>query len=161
MNEMGSTLNSFKNKFEEFKALPTGEAFTIRVTDQEATAAAREYLTENKDSVSQQMKKRTGISLNIENPSVTFRKDEIGLSASGGKGFLKAKASLTAEVRWTGKPIVVVRSVEVPFISVSPEKLNSVVERPLNSVMHLVEGYAEIHSLRLTDGAAILEAVRR
>ena len=148
---MGSTLNSFRNKFEEFKTLPAGQSFTIKVTDQEATAAACEYLAENKASVGQKIKKRTGLSLDIDNPTVTFRNDEIGVSASGGKGFLKAKASLTAEVRWAGKPIVVVRSVEVPFISVSPEKLNAVVERPLESVMHIVEEYAEICSFKLTD----------
>ena len=50
---MGSTLNAYLNKFEEFKALPAGQSFTIRVTDQEATEVAREYLAENKASVSQ------------------------------------------------------------------------------------------------------------
>ena len=161
VNEMGSTLNSFKNKFKEFKTLPVGQSFTIKVTDQEATAAAREYLTENKASVSERIKKRTGIGLTIDNPAVMFRKDEICLSASGGKGFLKAKASLTADVRWDGNPVVVVRTVDVPFISVSPEKLNSVVERPLNRLMQTVEEYAVIRSFRLMDGVAILEAERK
>ena len=158
---MGITLNRFMNKFEEFKTLPTGDSFLIKVTDQEATEAAREYLTENKTRIKQLMQKRTGMSLNIENPSVKFLKDEIFISATGGMGFLKAKASLTAEVRWSSELNVIVRSVDVPFISVSPEKLNSVVERPLKKVMEKVEEYAEIQSFKLIDGFAILEAVRK
>lgn len=158
---MGITLNGFMNKFEEFKTLPAGESFTIRVTDREATAAAAEYLSENRASVGQKIQNRVGLSLKIEDPSIRFRNDEIFISATGGKGFLKAKAALTADVRWDGRPVVVVRSVEVPFISVSPEKLNSVVEGPLNRVMGKVEEYAEIRSFKVTDGAAVLEAVRK
>ena len=160
-NEMGSTLNSFRNKFEEFKTLPAGQSFTIKVTDQEATAAACEYLAENKASVGQKIKKRTGLSLDIDNPTVTFRNDEIGVSASGGKGFLKAKATLDADVQWNGQPTVVVRSVKVPVVSVTPEKLNSVVEKPLKQLMEKVEEYAEIHNFKLQDGFAVLEAIRK
>lgn len=158
---MGKTLNTFMNKFEEFKTLPAGEAFTIRVTDQEATEAAREYLAENKESVGQRIQKRVGLKLSVENPSVIFRNDEIRVSATGGKGFLKAKAALAAEVKWDGKPVVVVRSVEVPFLSVTPEKLNSLVEGPLKKGMGIVEEYAEIRSFKVTDGAVVLEAVRK
>ena len=84
---MGSTLNAYLNKFEEFKALPAGQSFTIRVTDQEATEVAKEYLAENKASVSQRIQKRTGLKLSVDNPSVSFRNDEIRVSASGGMGF--------------------------------------------------------------------------
>ena len=158
---MGSTLNAYLNKFEEFKALPAGQSFTIRVTDQEATEVAKEYLAENKASVSQRIQKRTGLKLSVDNPSVSFRNDEIRVSASGGMGFLKAKAALTAEVKWDGKPLVVVRSVDIPFLTVTPEKLNSVVEGPLKKGTGIVEEYAEIRSFKVTDGAVVLEAVRK
>ena len=129
--------------------------------DQEATEVAREYLAENKASVSQRIQKRTGLKLSVDNPSVSFRNDEIRVSASGGMGFLKAKAALTAEVKWDGKPVVVVRSVDIPFLTVTPEKLNSVVEGPLKKGTGIVEEYAEIRSFKVTDGAVVLEAVRK
>ena len=158
---MGITLNHFMNKFEEFKTLPSGESFTIRVTDQEATQVAREYLADNKESVGKKIQNRIGLSLKIEDPSVKFHNDALSATLTAGKGFLKAKASLTADVRWDGKPIVHVRSVDVPFISISPEKLNSVVEGPLKRLTQKVEEYAEIRSFKLTDGMATLEAVRK
>ena len=158
---MGSTLNAYLKKLEEFKDLPVGQPITIRVTDQDATEVAREYLAENKASVSQLIQKRLGLKLSVDNPSISFRDDEIRVSASGGMGFLKAKAALTAEVKWDGKPVVAVRSVEIPFLPVSPEKLNSVVEGPLKKGTGIVEQYAEIRSLKVTDGAVVLEAVRK
>ena len=158
---MGVTLNNYLNKFEEFKSLPAGESFTIRVSDREATAVAGEYLAERKDSVKQMIQKRVGMGLTVEDPTVRFREDEIFASATGGKGFLKAKASLTAEVRWDGRLIVAVRSVNIPFLPVSPEKLNSIVEGPLKKAMGMVEQYAEIRSFKVTDGFAVLEAVRK
>ena len=160
-NDMGITLNRFTNKLEEFKTFPAGETFTIKISDQEATEAAREYLTENKAQVKQLIQKRVGIGLSVDNPEVRFQNDEITMSASAGMGLLKARASLTAEVRWNGALNVNVCSVNVPFISVSPEKLNSVVERPLKKVMEKVEKYAEIRSFKLMNGFAILEAVRK
>ena len=158
---MGITLNNFMNRFNEFKILPAGESFTISVTDREATAAAQEYLTENKGQVRQMIQKRAGVKLDVDNPSIRFRNDEIAVTAAGGMGFMKVKASLTAEVRWTDELKVTVRQVEVPILSISPEKLNSVVEEPLKKVMRKVEEYAEIRSFKLTDGLATLEAVRK
>ncbi len=158
---MGATLQHFLGKFDEFKTLPSGKSFSIKVTDQEATAAANEYLTENKAQVSQLLQKTTGMNLEVEKPSVGFKNDELLLSAMGGMGFLKAKATLDADVQWNGQPTVVVRSVKVPVVSVTPEKLNSVVEKPLKQLMEKVEEYAEIHNFKLQDGFAVLEAVRK
>ena len=158
---MGATLQHFLGKFDEFKTLPAGEFFSIKVSDQEATAAANEYLTENKAQVRQLLQKTTGMNLDVENPSIGFRNDEILLSAMGGMGFLKARASLNADVQWNGEPNVVVRSVQVPVISVTPEKLNSVVEKPLKQLTEKVEEYAEIRNFKLQDGFAVLEAVKK
>ena len=63
---MGATLQHFLGKFDEFKTLPSGKSFSIKVTDQEATAAANEYLTENKAQVSQLLQKTTGMNLEVE-----------------------------------------------------------------------------------------------
>ena len=158
---MGATLQHFIDKFEEFQSLPAGESFTIEVTDQEATSAANEFLTENKAQIKQFLKQSTGVGLDVENPSIDFLDDGIILSARGGKGFLKANASLTANVQWNGEPVVTVRSVDVPFISVSPEKLNSAVKKPLQQFTEKVGEYAEIRSFKLMYGLAILEAVRK
>ena len=158
---MGVTLQQFMDKFEEFKTLPGGESFAIEVTDQEATAAANEYVTENKAQIKDLLKQQTGFNLDVEKPSVSFGNDEIVLSAMGGVGFLKTKATLTADVTWDGKPVVVVRSVEVPVVSVSPEGLNSTVEEPLVQMMEKVREYAEIRSFKLTDGVAVIEAIRK
>ena len=158
---MGATIQQFMDKFETFKTLPGGEPFTIEVTDLEATAAAREYVAENKALIRAGMKQETGFELDVDKPSITFRDDTVLLSVMAGVGFLKTKATLTADVKWDGGPVVNVRSVEVPVVSVSPEKLNSSVEEPLKKMMAVVEEYAEIRSFKLKDGVAVLDAVRK
>ena len=158
---MGTTLQNFLNKFEEFKALPSGESFTIKVTDQEATAAANEFVTEQKTQIREFLKQSTGFGLDISDPAIDFLDDGIILSAKGGKGFLKANASITADVRWDDGLAVNVRSVDVPFISVSPQKLNSAVKKPLSLLMAKVGEYAEIRAFVLMYGCAVLEAVRK
>ncbi len=158
---MGATLSNFMNKFNEFKDLPSGKSFSIEVTDTEATAAAREYLEEYNEQVKQLIRNSAGVSINIENPEIRFGNDEISMAARGSKGFLKVKASISAEVRWDGITNVTVRSVEVPFISISPEKLNFVIEKPLAQAMGKVKEYAEIRSFKLRDGHTVLEAVKK
>ena len=158
---MGAVIQKYLNKFEEFKALPSGESFRIEVTDKEATAAAKEYLAENKAQIKDLLKQKTGFGLDVDKPAISFGNDLIALSAKGGMGFVKANASLVADVKWDGKLSVTVQSVEVPIISVSPEKLNSVAGAPLQQAMETVEEYAEIRSFKLTDGRAVLEAVKK
>lgn len=157
---MGITINKFMNKFNDFQALPSGQSFTIKVTDSEATAAAQEYLAENKALVKQMIQKSAGMSLDVENPVIKFGNDEISMSAKGGKGFLKVNASLNAKVNWDGKLNVDVKSVDIPIVSVSPEKLNSIVEKPLIEFMNKVGEYAQIQSFKLESGAAYLEATK-
>ena len=158
---MGAKVQHFINKFEEFKALPSGEVFAIEVTDQEATAAAKEYLTENKAQIKDLLKQSAGLSLDVDKPAIGFGEDTVFLSAKGGMGFVKVNASLAAVVKWDGKLTVDVREVDVPIISISPEKLNSTVEGPLQQMMEIVEEYAEIRSFKLTDGRVVLEAIRK
>ena len=158
---MGVNLDKFLNKFEEFKTLPAGESFSIEVTDQEATAAGREYVSENKVWIKQQLKAATGLNLSVENPSIRFGNDELSIAVTGGMGLLKAKASLTAEAGWNGAPFVHVRTVNVPFVSLSPEKMNGFVEKPLDQLMEKVKEYAEIRSFKLTAGLAVLKAVKK
>lgn len=158
---MGAVMQQFMDKFEEFKTLSSGESFTLEVTDVEATAAAREYVAENKAQIKQMMKQETGFELDVDKPSIAFRKDAVLLSLMAGVGFLKTKASITADVKWDGKPVVVVRSVEVPVVSVSPGELNAFVAEPLKQMTEAVEEYAEIRSFRIEDGVAVLEAVRK
>ncbi len=158
---MGAQLQHLMDKFEKIRVLPSGEPFIIEVTDQEATSAADEFVTENKAQIREFLKRSTGFALDISDPVVFFLDDGIILSAKGGRGFLKAEASITANVRWDGEPVVTVRSVDVPFISVSPRKLNSVVKNPLKRLTDRVERYAEISSLSLKTGYAVLKAVRK
>ena len=158
---MGATLQHLLGKFDEFKTLPAGKTFSIKVSDQEATAAANEYLTENREQVRKLLQEKTGMALDVDSPSIGCRDNGILLSAMGGIGFLKAKASLNADVQWNGKPSVTVLSVQVPVVSVTPEKLNSVVENPLKQLTKKVEEYAEILSFKLQNGFAELEAVKK
>lgn len=158
---MGATLNGFFNKVDEFQTLPVGESFSITITDREASKAAQEYLAENRPQVKQLLQAKTGMKLDVENPNLEFREDEVFASLSGGVGFLKAKVTMDAEVRWDDGLIVNVRSVSIPFLSATPQKLNSLVEGPINRFMKKVEQYAEIRSFKLTNGSAVLEAVRK
>ncbi len=158
---MGAALNKLLNKFNEFKALPAGKPFSVMITDTEASDAVREYLAENKDQVKKLIKESSGKSLDVEEPSIRFGNDEIALSAKVGKSILKVGASLTADVRWNGKPEVKVRSVDIPIISVTPEKLNSLVEKPLELGMNKVREYAEIRSFKFTNGTAVLDALKK
>ena len=158
---MGANLDKFLGKFEEFKNLPSGESFSIEVTEEEATAAGREYLTENKEWIKQQLKSTTGMGLSVENPTIKFGADELSMAVTGAMGFLKANASLTADVAWNGEPNVNVRAVNVPFVSLSPEKLNTLVEKPIDQLMEKVKEYGEIRSFKLSAGLAVLEAVKK
>ena len=101
------------------------------------------------------------MSINVENPEIRFGNDEISMAARGRKGFLKINASVNAEVRWDGRANVTVRSADVPVISISPEKLNFVTEKPLAQAMGKVEDYAEIRSFKLMNGLAVLEAMKK
>ena len=158
---MGAAINHFLDQFNKFKSLPSGAPFSISVTDAEATAAAQEYVSENKTLIRQLIQRSAGVGLDVEKPEIWFRNNGITLSAKGGRGLLKVGASLDADVQWNGRLNVHVNSVNVPFVSISPEKLNSVVEKPLEEVMRTVEDYAVIRSFSLKNGLAILEAVRK
>ncbi len=158
---MGAALNHFINKFNEFKNLPAGESFSIQATDAEATEAAREYITENYTQIQQLIRNSAGISLDVENPEIRFGRDQISVNVRGRKGFIKVNASLSADVWWDGKANVTVRSVDIPFFSISPEKLNFMIEKPLLEIMGKVEEYAEIRSFELRDGLVVLNAVRK
>lgn len=156
---MGAAIDRFVGKFNEFRALRPGEKFSVRVTDFEANEAAREYLSENRAQVTQLIRNAAGVGLEVSDPEIRFHTDELALSARGGRGLMKVRASLCAEVRWENRLVVNVKSVEVPFIQVTPQKLNSIVEQPLRSVMNRVSEYAEIRAFRLIEGAAILEGL--
>ena len=158
---MGAAVSRFISRFNEFQSLPSGASFSVRVTDFEAEEATKEYLEENREQVNGLIRQAAGVSLEVSDPSIRFHPDEIVLSAKGGRGLLKVRASLSADVRWNDGLSVNVRSLELPFVSVTPQKLNSVVEGPLKGVMARVAGYAEIRSFRITEGAAVLDAVRK
>ena len=127
---MGAAVSRFISRFNEFQSLQAGESFSIRVTDFEAEEAAKEYLAENREQVSGLIRQAAGVSLEVSDPSIRFHPNEIVLSAKGGRGLLKVRASLSADVRWNGGLNVNVQSLELPFVSVTPQKLNSVVEGP-------------------------------
>ena len=158
---MGVNLDKFLNKFEEFKNLPSGESFSIAVTDKEATDAGREYVSENREWIKQQLKATTGLGLSVENPTIKFEADVLSMAVTGAMGFLKANASLTADVVWNGEPNVNVSAVNVPFVTLSPEKLNTLVEKPIAQLMEKVKEYGEITSFKLSEGLAVLEAIKK
>ena len=157
---MGARLNSFVAKFNQFQTLKPGEPFTIRVTDAEATEAAEELIAENKDRIRELTKKETGVGMDAAEPKICFREGEFSMTAKVGKGIVKVKSSLCADVKWENGLKVNVKKVDVPIIKISPEKLNFVVRDPLDMGMRMVENYARIRSFEIKDGYAVLEAVR-
>ena len=156
-----SALDALYRQFYEIKALPPDTGFRIKLSDTEATDAAREYLFRNKDVVSQMIKSAAKVSLDVSDPQITFRTDEIFASARGGKGFMKVNASICSEVRWDGSLHVNVKSVDVPFVKTSPAQLNSLIQLPLQAFMRQIEQYGAIRSFNIMNGFAVLSGLKK
>ncbi|MBR6088985.1 MAG: hypothetical protein IKP86_03560 [Anaerolineaceae bacterium] len=155
------TIDKYTDLYNEFKQQPAGSPVRVSVSDAEATAAAREYLEANKPAVRDLIRDKAGVSLDIADPVIRFSPDELLLSASGKKGILKVNASANAKITWNGSLNVEAQTVNVPIVSISPEKINPAIKAPLASIMEKVQEYIEIRSFRITDGRAELEGVKK
>ena len=155
------TIDRFTKQFFDIKAQAPGAPFKAVITDEEATAAAREYLENNRDQVKDLIKSKAGVSLDVADPVIEFAPDEVRLSAKGKKGLIKINASASAAVTWDGSLHVEAKSVNVPVISVSPAVINPAIKEPIDQWVKKLQEYAEIRSFRITDGMAMVEGIKK
>lgn len=155
------TIDKYIKKFNDFKAQQPGTALKVVLTDADATAALREYIEKNNTQVQVLIKDNIGVNIDIIDPVITFTKDMIDLTAKGKISLIKITISATAKVTWDGMLHVEAQSLNVPVISISPEKINPAIKEPLNKIMKKIQEYIEIHSFRITEGAAFLEGTKK
>ncbi len=156
------TIEKLTNQLNEIGALPSGSSFTLSLTDDDATAAAEEYLGKNMETIQNAISNAVGVKLDISNPTVTFGEDQLTIEAKAGKGFLKLSVSAKATVVWDGNELhVTVTEVNVPIVSVPVDTANSFIAEPLKNGINELLKYYDVQSFKLSDGVAVLNAVKK
>lgn len=155
------TIDKYTKLFNDFRIRETGTLYKITIPDADATAAAREYIENNKAQVQNLLKESTGKSFEIVDPVITFSPDVIHLSVKIKKSVVKINASASARVTWDGTLHVEALSVDVPIISISPEKINPAIKTPIAQVMNKVLEFIDIRTFQIKNGAAYLEGVKK
>ena len=139
-----------------------GSLFSLTITEDELTAAAEELLAQYSAAIQDSIQQAIGVRLTVSDPKITFRNNEMLMTAKGGKGFLKVNASLRASVIWNGTTLNVdIKSVDVPIVSVDPASINAYLQGPLNSYVGQLKQYYEIRSFSVGEGKIELEAMKK
>ncbi len=156
------TVEKLKQQFDEIAALPSGSSFTLTLSDDDATAAAEEYLGKYMDTIKEAINEAIGMSLDISSPTVTFGEDTLTLNLKAGKGILKVNVSASANVVWEDNDLhVTVTELNIPIVSVPVETANSFIAGPLkNIITELLKSY-DVQSFKLSDGVATLSAAKK
>lgn len=158
------TVEKLTNQLREVQNLPSGSVFQLILTDEDATAAASEYLERYMEDVQRMVEQAAGIRLDFSDPMIDFDNDRMVISIRGGIGFLKITASASGYVIWdipTQTLRVDIQSVDIPIISVDPSTVNAYIQEPINDFIHdLMQGY-EVLSFNIFDGFAVLEAMKK
>ena len=158
------TIEKLTNQLREVEKLPSGTVFQIKMTDDELTAAAEEYLNSYKDEIQDMVEQSAGVRIDLSNPVIEFDENFIVVSIRGGLGFVKVTISASGTAVWDKEASAVkvnIQSVDVPIISIDPATLNSYIEAPINDfVQDLMRGY-EIRSFEIKDDYAVVEAMKR
>lgn len=155
-------VDDLSQKILEVEALPSGSVFQLTVTDEEGTSAADDYLKRYMTQVQDMLRQAIGTKLDLSKPEIKFGDDEVFLSVKGGKGLLKVNASLQASVIWNGSSLDVnVKSIDIPIVSVDPATVNAYIQKPINDSMAMLQQYYEIHSFKIVEGSAIIEATKK
>ncbi len=156
------TIEKLTNQLKEIEALPSGSAFTLSLTDDDATAAAGEYLGKYLETIQKAISDAVGVKLDISNPTVTFGEDQLTLEAKAGKGFLKFNVSAKATVVWENNELhVTVTELNVPIVSIPVDTANSFIAEPIKNVINDLLKYYDVQSFKLSDGVAVLNAVKK
>lgn len=157
----GQAVENLEQQIRAIEALPAGSVFTLRVTDDDISAAANELLEQYMTEIQDMLQGATGTKLSISDPIIEFKTQKANASLRVGKGFLKVAASIDADVTWDGRLHVNVTSVNVPIVSVDAETVNSYIQGPIESGMSYIEQYLEIHSFDVEEGVITLEAMKK
>ncbi len=156
------TIEKLTNQLKEIEALPSGSSFTLSLTDDDATAAAGEYLGKYEETIQNAISNAVGVKLDISNPTITFGEDQLTLAAKAGKGFLKVGVSATAAVVWENNELhVTVTELNVPIVSIPVDTANSFIAEPLKNGINDLLKYYDVQSFKLSDGVAVLNAAKK
>ena len=155
------TIEKLTEQLREVENLPSGTVFQLKLTDDDATSAAEEYLLRYMEDIQAMIQQTAGFKISLSDPKIIFNDDMLVISIRGGLGVLKVTVSASAHVLWEDNMLKVdVKSVDIPVISVDPPTINSYIQDPLNDFINdLMEGY-EVRSFDVEE-YAILEAVKR
>ena len=158
------TVEKLTNQLLEVQNLPSGSVFQLKLTDEDATAAASEYLEKYMEDIQKMIEQTLGMKMDFSDPKIDFDENRLVVSIRGGVGFLKITASASGTVVWdteTQTLRVNVESVDIPIVSVDPSTVDSYIQGPINDFIHdLMKGY-EVLSFNIYDGFAILEARKK
>ena len=158
------TVEKLTNQLREVQSLPSGSVFQLILTDDDATAAASEYLVRYMIEIQNMVQQSIGARLDFSDPRIDFDEDRMIISIRGGLGFLKITASASGTVVWdepTQTLKIDIQTVDIPIISVDPATINSYIQNPINDFIHdMMKGY-DVLSFNVYDGYAILEAMKK
>lgn len=158
------TIEKLTNQLRDVQNLPAGSVFQLTLTDEDATAAAAEYMEKYMEEIQQMIEQSLGMKLNFSDPRIDFDKDRLVISVRGGMGFLKITVSASGIVKWdvpSQTLHVDIQSVDIPIISVDPATVNSYIQAPINDFIHNMMKDYDVLSFNVYDGYAILEARKK
>lgn len=142
--------------------IPSGSNIQIKLTDQEATNYAENYLTSHIDEVKSLINQKVKTNLDVSNPEIHFDEDEVFLSLKAGIKFVKATAKATASVLWDGsKALVNVKTLDIPVLKLDASKANSIIQQPLKALIEDIQKDFVIKSFKLHKGSASIDAVKK
>ena len=146
----------------DFANITSGSNIQIKLTDEDATRYAEEYLTSHKDEVKELVSQKLKVSLDVTEPKIHFDEDEIHVSAHVGKSIIKVTAKASASVRWDGKQAQVnIKTLDVPIVKLEAAKANGVIQQPIKAFIDQIQKDFIIKSFKLHKGAASIEAVKK
>lgn len=142
--------------------LPSGTVALLTLTDDDATAAAQEYLDQNEEELRRLTQQNFGIALEASNLQIEFKPDVLLFSIDVGIKLLKITLSARANVLWKDDSLNIdVTSIDIPIISVDPAVVNSYIQEPIQSIIdQITEGF-DIRDFKLEDGYASVEVIKK
>lgn len=157
----GQAAENIEQQIRAIEALPAGSVFTLRVTDDDISAAANEYLNLYMTEIQDMLQGTVGTKLSLSDPIIEFKTRKANASLRVGKGFLKVAASIDADITWDGSLHVNVTEVNIPIISVDTETVNAYIQRPVDSGMRYLEQFLEIRNVDVEEGVITIEAMKK
>lgn len=156
------TMDRLSQQMDAVSSLPSGTVVQLTLSEEDATAALAEYINTHNEELKEMMRQSFGVALDISDPKITFKPNEVLISIRAGFGFMKITPSARAEVYWANDELHVnVTSIELPIVSVDPSVMNSYIEEPLQSIVDQIEESYTINSFKIEDGYAVVEVTKK